>query len=158
MPNFRLYTFRHRSSNHSGHFQYIQSRPQVILCHFWGEYLERCSFYRYVRVSLLSSLPTLSPPPIETQELIIRTLSRFHGENIYLSSLFHGVGIFLFTFFGSMLLGVLFGLGCSLGLKHSHLASFPHIESCLVALVAYTSYFFSNGMSMSGESALLYPA
>jgi NhaP-type Na+/H+ or K+/H+ antiporter len=53
----------------------------------------------------------------------------------------------------SMLLGVAFGLTCSLGLKHSHLATYPHIESCIVALVAYTSYFFSNGMSMSGERA-----
>jgi len=51
-----------------------------------------------------------------------------------------------------MALGVSFGLACSLGLKHSHLASYPHIESCLVALCAYTSYFFSNGISMSGTS------
>lgn len=92
---------------------------------------------------------------------ICRTLSRFHGEDIYVSSLFHGVGIFLFSFAGSMFLGVAFGLCCSLGLKHSHLASYPHIESCIVALVAYTSYFFSNGLSMSGESfcfsSLLFP-
>ena len=54
-----------------------------------------------------------------------------------------------------MFLGVAFGLCCSLGLKHSHLASYPHIESCLVALVAYTSYFFSNGLSMSGKSLTL---
>jgi sodium/hydrogen exchanger-like protein 6/7 len=81
-----------------------------------------------------------------------RTLSQFHGEDIYLSSLFHGVGIFLFSFLVSMALGVAFGLACSLGLKHSHLATYPHIESCLVALVAYTSYFFSNGISMSGAS------
>ncbi len=50
-----------------------------------------------------------------------------------------------------MALGVSFGLCCSLGLKHSNVAMYPHIESCLVALVAYTSYFFSNGISMSGE-------
>ena len=81
-----------------------------------------------------------------------RTLSQFHGEDIYVSSLFRGVGIFLFSFLVSMALGVAFGLCCSLGLKHSHLASYPHIESCIVALVAYTSYFFSNGISMSGES------
>lgn len=85
-----------------------------------------------------------------------RTLSQFHGEDIYLSSLFHGVGIFLFSFFFSMALGVAFGLACSLGLKHSHLATYPQIESCLVALVAYTSYFFSNGMSMSGIVSLLF--
>ena len=81
----------------------------------------------------------------------VRTLSRFHGEDIYVSSLFRGVGIFLFDFLVSMALGVAFGLCCSLGLKHSHLATYPHIESCLVALVAYTSYFFSNGIGMSGE-------
>ena len=87
----------------------------------------------------------------QVKRLTCRTLSRFHGEDIYVSSLFHGVGIFLFSFAGSMFLGVAFGLCCSLGLKHSHLASYPHIESCIVALVAYTSYFFSNGLSMSGE-------
>lgn len=83
--------------------------------------------------------------------ILSRTLSQFHGEDIYLSSLFHGIGIFLLSFSISMALGVLFGLMCSLGLKHSNLALYPHIESCIVALVAYTSYFFSNGLSMSGE-------
>ncbi len=83
--------------------------------------------------------------------LSFRTLSRFHGEDIYLSSLFRGIGIFLFSFIISMALGAAFGLSCSLGLKHSNLASYPHIESCIVALVAYTSYFFSNGISMSGK-------
>lgn len=51
----------------------------------------------------------------------------------------------------SMALGVAFGLACSLGLKHSHLSTYPAIESCIIALVAYTSYFFSNGVTMSGE-------
>jgi hypothetical protein len=86
------------------------------------------------------------PPPLSR-----RTLSQFHGEDIYISSLFHGIGIFLLSFSISMALGVAFGLFCSLGLKHSNLALYPHIESCIVALVAYTSYFFSNGLSMSGE-------
>ncbi|WVR06487.1 sodium/hydrogen exchanger 3 [Kwoniella sp. DSM 27419] len=88
--------------------------------------------------------------------VMYETLSQFHGEDIYLSSLFHGVGIFLFSFLVSMALGVSFGLACSLGLKHSHLSSYPHIESCIVALVAYTSYFFSNGIAMSGIVSLLF--
>ncbi|WWC88542.1 sodium/hydrogen exchanger 3 [Kwoniella dendrophila CBS 6074] len=88
--------------------------------------------------------------------VMYETLSQFHGEDIYLSSLFHGVGIFLFSFLVSMALGVAFGLACSLGLKHSHLSSYPHIESCIVALVAYTSYFFSNGIAMSGIVSLLF--
>ncbi|OWZ32278.1 sodium/hydrogen exchanger 3 [Cryptococcus neoformans AD2-60a] len=88
--------------------------------------------------------------------VMYETLSHFHGEDIYLSSLFHGVGIFLFSFLISMALGVSFGLACSLGLKHSHLASYPHIESCIITLVAYTSYFFSNGIAMSGIVSLLF--
>jgi hypothetical protein len=112
-----------------------------------------CPAPSHITLLLLSSvLPMQDPIPKADEILTTRTLSRFHGEDIYVSSLFHGVGIFLFSFAGSMFLGVAFGLCCSLGLKHSHLASYPHIESCIVALVAYTSYFFSNGLSMSGKS------
>ncbi|KAF8273222.1 Sodium/hydrogen exchanger family-domain-containing protein [Lactarius quietus] len=85
-----------------------------------------------------------------------RTLSQFHGTEIYLSSLFHGIGIFLLAFSVSMALGVAFGLAMSLVLKHSSLAMYPSIESCLVALCAYTCYFFSNGLSMSGIVSLLF--
>jgi len=55
-----------------------------------------------------------------------------------------------------MALGVVFGLGVSLLLKHSSLNRYPHIETCLVALAAYTSYFLSNGLSMSGIVSLLF--
>lgn len=55
-----------------------------------------------------------------------------------------------------MALGVVFGLGMSLLLKHSSLALYPSIETCLVALCAYTCYFFSNGLSMSGIVSLLF--
>lgn len=55
-----------------------------------------------------------------------------------------------------MALGVAFGLGMSLLLKHSSLNLYPGIESCLVALSAYTCYFFSNGLSMSGIVSLLF--
>lgn len=55
-----------------------------------------------------------------------------------------------------MILGVAFGLATSLMLKHSYLHLYPSIESCLVALSAYTCYFFSNGLSMSGIVSLLF--
>ena len=55
-----------------------------------------------------------------------------------------------------MALGVAFGLATSLMLKHSYLHLYPSIESCLVALCAYTCYFFSNGLSMSGIVSLLF--
>ncbi|KAH8108385.1 sodium/hydrogen exchanger [Phellopilus nigrolimitatus] len=88
--------------------------------------------------------------------VMYETLSRFHGTEIYLSSLFHGTGIFLLSFSVSMALGIAFGLFMSLTLKHSLLSQFPKIESCLVALCAYTCYFFSNGLSMSGIVSLLF--
>ncbi|KAF5383874.1 hypothetical protein D9757_007436 [Collybiopsis confluens] len=88
--------------------------------------------------------------------VMYETLSRFHGEEIYLSSIFHGVGIFLLSFSVSMALGVAFGLATSLLFKHSSLNLYPRIESCLVALAAYTCYFFSNGLSMSGIVSLLF--
>lgn len=55
-----------------------------------------------------------------------------------------------------MALGITFGLAMSLLLKHSSLTLYPGIESCLVALSAYTCYFFSNGISMSGIVSLLF--
>lgn len=88
--------------------------------------------------------------------VMYETLSRFHGTEVYLSSIFHGIGIFLLSFSVSMALGVSFGLGMSLLLKHSYLNHYPSIESCLVALCAYTCYFFSNGLSMSGIVSLLF--
>lgn len=87
---------------------------------------------------------------------VARTLSQFHGTEIYLSSIFHGIGIFLLSFSVSMALGVSFGLAMSLLLKHSSLNLYPSIETCLVALSAYTCYFFSNGLSMSGIVSLLF--
>ncbi|THG95059.1 hypothetical protein EW026_g6522 [Hermanssonia centrifuga] len=88
--------------------------------------------------------------------VMYETLSKFHGTEIYVSSIFHGIGIFLLTFSVSMALGVAFGLAMSLILKHSSLAQYPGIESCLVALSAYTCYFFSNGTTMSGIVSLLF--
>ncbi|GAA6017992.1 hypothetical protein JCM11491_000023 [Sporobolomyces phaffii] len=88
--------------------------------------------------------------------VMFETLSQFHGEKISLFSFFHGVGIFLLTFCISMALGVMFGLACSLMLKHSELGRFTEIEACLVLLIAYTSYFFSNALTMSGIVSLLF--
>ena len=88
--------------------------------------------------------------------VVHRTLRKFHGSEIHVLSIFHGIGIFLVTFGISMALGVVFGLGVSLLLKHSSLNHYPNIETCLVALTAYTSYFLSNGLSMSGIVSLLF--
>jgi len=64
--------------------------------------------------------------------------------------LFEAIGVFLLVFFGSMLIGVIVGVATALGLKHTHVRRMPKIESCLIVLVAYASYFFSNGIYLSG--------
>ena len=66
-------------------------------------------------------------------------------------SLFEGVGIFLLVFFGSLVIGVAVGIGTALGLKYTLVRRYPKIESCLIILIAYASYFFSNGCHMSGK-------
>ncbi|PPQ80347.1 hypothetical protein CVT25_003630 [Psilocybe cyanescens] len=88
--------------------------------------------------------------------VMYETLSRFTGTEIFVGSIFHGIGIFLLSFSVSMALGVAFGLSTSLMLKHSYLHLYPSIESCLVALCAYTCYFFSNGLQCSGIVSLLF--
>jgi sodium/hydrogen exchanger-like protein 6/7 len=67
-------------------------------------------------------------------------------------SLFEGIGIFLAVFFGSLLIGVAVGIGTALALKYTYVRRFPKIESCLIVLIAYASYFFSNGLHMSGKN------
>jgi sodium/hydrogen exchanger-like protein 6/7 len=66
-------------------------------------------------------------------------------------SLLEGIGIFLGVFFGSLIIGVIVGIGTALTLKYTYVRRFPKIESCLIILIAYASYFFSNGLHMSGR-------
>jgi solute carrier family 9 (sodium/hydrogen exchanger), member 6/7 len=47
------------------------------------------------------------------------------------------------------------GLAMALMLKHSQLRQFPQIETCLIALIAYGSYFFSNALRMSGIPSMI---
>ncbi|ESZ95950.1 hypothetical protein SBOR_3642 [Sclerotinia borealis F-4128] len=71
-------------------------------------------------------------------------------------SLFEGVGIFLAVFFGSLIIGIIIGIVTALVLKYTYVRRFPKIESCLIVLIAYASYFFSNGLHMSGIVTLLF--
>jgi len=67
-------------------------------------------------------------------------------------SLFASIGEFLMVFFGSLVLGVAIGIATSLLLKFTHIRRDPKIESCIVFLIAYASYFFANAVHMSGTS------
>lgn len=63
---------------------------------------------------------------------------------------------FVTSFTGSLLVGVLLGLGIALLLKHSRLHRYPVTETSLVSLIAYFSYVFSNSVKLSGIVSLLF--
>ena len=66
-------------------------------------------------------------------------------------NLFESIGIFLLVFFGSLIIGLVVGIGTSLLLKYTLVRRFPKIESCLIILIAYASYFFANAVHLSGQ-------
>ncbi|ETI22964.1 sodium/hydrogen exchanger 3 [Cladophialophora carrionii CBS 160.54] len=76
--------------------------------------------------------------------------------NLNIISLFEAIGIFLLVFFTSLVIGVVVGIGTALALKYTFVRRFPRIESSLIVLIAYASYFFSNGVHMSGIVSLLF--
>ncbi|AMD21613.1 HFL243Cp [Eremothecium sinecaudum] len=88
--------------------------------------------------------------------VIFETCQKFHGKQMKFSSVFEGIGLFLMTFTISLLIGFMTGVLVALILKHSHIRRYPQIESCLILLIAYQSYFFSNGCHMSGIVSLLF--
>ncbi|KAH3666440.1 hypothetical protein WICMUC_005708 [Wickerhamomyces mucosus] len=88
--------------------------------------------------------------------VMFETCQQFHDKEPHFSSIFEGAGLFLMTFTISLLIGVAIGILVALILKHSHIRRYPQIESCFVLLIAYESYFFSNGCHMSGIVSLLF--
>ncbi|SCV01339.1 LAMI_0G10880g1_1 [Lachancea mirantina] len=88
--------------------------------------------------------------------VMFETCQKFHGKPAKFSSFFEGTGLFMMTFTVSLLIGVMIGVLVALLLKHTLIRRYPRIESCLVLLIAYESYFFSNGCHMSGIVSLLF--
>ncbi|MCJ1476881.1 monovalent cation:H+ antiporter, CPA1 (nhx1) [Lambiella insularis] len=78
------------------------------------------------------------------------------AKSLTIISLLEAIGIFLLVFFGSLLIGVAVGIMTTLGLKFTLVRRYPKIESCLIILIAYASYFFAAGVGMSGIVALLF--
>lgn len=72
------------------------------------------------------------------------------NDKLTILSLFESIGYFLFIFFASLAIGLIVGIATSLILKFTHVRRFPKIESCLILLIAYASYFFANAITLSG--------
>ncbi|KAI9594030.1 Sodium/hydrogen exchanger family-domain-containing protein [Syncephalis fuscata] len=84
------------------------------------------------------------------------TINQFRGHELHMTNIIRAIGVFLGIFFGSLAIGVFVGLGCSLILKHSGIYRYPSIETCIVLLMAYITYLFSNACSLSGIVSLLF--
>lgn len=65
--------------------------------------------------------------------------------------LFESFGVFLLVFSGSLVIGLVIGVATSVLLKFTYIRRFPKIESCIVLLIAYASYFSANAVHMSGK-------
>lgn len=77
------------------------------------------------------------------------------GGKLTVFSLFESIYIFLLVFFGSLVIGLVIGIATSLLLKFTHIRQFPKLEACVVILIAYASYFFSNAIHMSGMLSII---
>ncbi len=75
------------------------------------------------------------------------------ATSLGIGGLFYGIWIFLRDFFGSLVIGAAVGILTALGLKYTYVRRYPKIESCLIVLIAYATYFFSQGIHMSGKQA-----
>ncbi|KAL8868987.1 MAG: hypothetical protein Q9174_004613 [Haloplaca sp. 1 TL-2023] len=78
------------------------------------------------------------------------------GGSLSIVSLFEAIGLFFLVFLGSLLIGVVVGIATALLLKYTLVRKFPKIESCVIILIAYASYYFANGVFMSGIVSLLF--
>ncbi|KFH65040.1 CPA1 family monovalent cation:H+ antiporter [Podila verticillata NRRL 6337] len=88
--------------------------------------------------------------------VMFETLKKYRGEDFHLGNVLHGVSTFFFVFFVSLMIGAIIGLTAALGLKRTNIHLYPGLESCLIALMAYASYFFSNSVHLSGIVSLLF--
>lgn len=83
----------------------------------------------------------------ETAQKYSKSAAKGH---LTIVNLFESIGVFLLVFCGSLVTGLIVGIGTSLFLKYTMIRRSPKTESCLIILIAYASYFFSNAISMSG--------
>ncbi|KAI1116949.1 Sodium/hydrogen exchanger family-domain-containing protein [Nemania sp. NC0429] len=91
--------------------------------------------------------------------VIFETAHQYRGEDAGpygFVSLIKGIGTFILSFFGSLGIGVVVGVGTALVLKFTYVRRYPHIETCLIVLITYASYFFSQAVRMSGIVSLLF--
>jgi sodium/hydrogen exchanger-like protein 6/7 len=88
--------------------------------------------------------------------VLFHVLAKFKGTTLSFNSFMTAVLMFFGAFTGSIGVGVAIALLCALLLKYSQLYRFHSLESCIILLIAYSSYVFSNAIELSGIVSLLF--
>lgn len=88
--------------------------------------------------------------------VLFSVLGKFKGSSFSISNLFSAILMFFLSFIGSMAVGVTIALFCALLLKYSDLHHFHSLETCIVLLMAYSSYILSSAIDVSGIVSLLF--
>lgn len=97
-----------------------------------------------VAIVLFETAQRYKPQPYKDDE------GETHQGSLTPLKLLESFGVFLLVFFGSLVIGLAVGIGTSLFLKLTHIRRSPKIESCIILLIAYASYFFANAVHLSG--------
>ncbi|KAJ3272546.1 monovalent cation:H+ antiporter, CPA1 (nhx1) [Terramyces sp. JEL0728] len=88
--------------------------------------------------------------------VLFSTLGKLRGQDLGTGAIVGASLSFFAVFLGSILIGVILGLGIAMMLKYSSLQHYPSLESSLIVLQAYSSYLLSNAMQFSGIVSLLF--
>ena len=88
--------------------------------------------------------------------VIFQTAQRYGADGdkavtLTITSFFEAICFFYVLLFCWLLFCCIVGIATALGLKYTLVRRFPKIESSLILLIAYASYYFANGAYMSGE-------
>jgi sodium/hydrogen exchanger-like protein 6/7 len=84
------------------------------------------------------------------------SISTLQKKTLTFGNAIMGVLDFFAVFTGSVLIGIAIALFTAMLLKQSKLHYFSSLESCIIALLAYSSYILSNAAEMSGIVSLLF--
>jgi sodium/hydrogen exchanger 8 len=82
--------------------------------------------------------------------VLFETLKKFVGYQHTTTTGFIAFVDFCVIFFGSVALGLLVGVICSLVFKCTNMRSYPHIEVSLYVLIVYVPFIVAEVLSMSG--------
>lgn len=77
-------------------------------------------------------------------------LEGFHNKQLTFNTFALGFFQFIGVFIGSAFVGALVGILIALVLKYSDLHKTPSLESCVVTLLAFMSYFMANVFQFTG--------